>query len=195
MVATAFGGALAFLTRLGIFETLLPFLLVFTLVFAFLEKTKVFGVEKYRSDVDNVVYDVPKKNLNSMAAFCIAFFVVASAQLVAIVSKVTSQVVLLIILVFCFTLTVGAFQKETKEGFSLDKGLWKWVFEIVVFLGIALIFLNALGWLDDIFNWFNNVWGSEATASLIMVLLLIGLMVFITYEKKPGKSKDAEKSK
>jgi hypothetical protein len=193
-MATAFGGALAFLTRLGVFETVLPFLLVFTLVFAFLEKTKVFGVEKYRSDVDNVVYDVPKKNLNSMAAFCIAFFVVASAQLVALVSEVTSKVVLLIILVFCFTLTIGAFQKEQKEGFALNK-TWTVVFEIIVFVGIALIFLNALGWLDDIFNWLNGVWGSEATASLVMVLLLIGLMVFITRDKKPGNSKDAEKSK
>ena len=86
------------------------------------------------------------------------------------------------------------FQKEQKEGFALNK-TWTVVFEIIVFVGIALIFLNALGWLDDIFNWLNNVWGSEATASLVMVLLLIGLMVFITWDKKPGKSKEAEKSK
>ncbi|MGV8162784.1 MAG: hypothetical protein ACP5N2_05640 [Candidatus Nanoarchaeia archaeon] len=189
-MATALGGAMAFMERLGVFETVLPFLLVFTLVFAFLEKTRIFGTEEFKSD-SGTIYKVSRKSLNSMAAFCIAFFVIASAQLVKLISVVTSQIVLLIILIFCFTLTVGAMRKEEKDGFELSK-TWIIIFEIITFIAIALIFLNALGWLDDIFNFVNGMWGSEATASLVLVLLLIGFMVFITYEKGPGK-KDEKK--
>ncbi|MFA6073680.1 MAG: hypothetical protein WC758_06195 [Candidatus Woesearchaeota archaeon] len=190
-MTTALGGALAFMERLGVFETVLPFLLVFTLVFAFLEKTKVFGTEKFKSD-SGTVYDVTRKNMNSMAAFVFAFFVIASAQLVKLISEVTSKIVLVIILIFCFTLTVGAMRREEKEGFQLSK-TWIIIFEIITFVAIIIIFLNALGWLDDIFNFMNGIWGSEATASLILVLVIVGFMVFITYEKKPGGKKEDKK--
>ena len=189
MASTAFGGALEFMTRLGVFETVLPFLLVFTLMFAFLEKTKIFGTEEYRSDDDGKHYMVSRKNLNSMTAFVIAFFVIASTQLVALISEVTSKVVLLIILVFSFTLVIGAFQKENKEGFYLNK-TWTLIFEIIVFLGIALIFLNALGWLDLIFEYIGGVWGSETTAAILMIAVVVGFMFFITRDTtKKGETK------
>ena len=44
--ATVFGGVIVFLEKLGVYEIILPFLLVFTMVFAILEKTRVYGVEK-----------------------------------------------------------------------------------------------------------------------------------------------------
>ena len=199
MAESAFRGAIAFMDKIGIFDVVLPFLLVFTLVFAFLEKTKVFGTEQYRSEVDGKHYEVTRKNLNSMIAFTIAFFVVASTKLVSIVSEVTSNVVLLIILVFSFTLTVGAFQKETKEGFFLNK-TWTIVFEVIVFLGIILIFLNALkgengdSWLDIAFDYINDVWTSEAVATVIMILLLFGFLLFITWDptNKAKQHKDKE---
>ena len=191
MATTPLGGALDFLNRLGVFETVLPFLLVFTMVFAFLEKTKIFGTEKYKS-ASGTVYDVTRKNMNSMVAFVIAFFVIASAQLVKLISEVTSKFVLLIILIFCFMLTVGVMRKEDEKGFELSK-TWIIVFEVIAFVAILLIFLDALGWLDKIFNFIGGIWGSEATASLIMIIILIGFMLFITYDSKPGDKKDEKK--
>ncbi len=187
-MTSALGESLEFLTRVGIFDTVLPFLLVFTMVFAFLEKTKIYGVDKYRGD-DGKLYDLPRKNLNSMTAFVIAFFVIGSTQLVALISEVTANIVLLVILVFSFILVVGAFQKETKEGFFL-KGTWKTVFEVIAFLGIAVIFLNALGWLDAIFDFVGSIWTSQAAASLIMVLVLVGFMWFIVRDQKPGAKEE-----
>lgn len=192
MAGTAFGNALSFMERLGIFDTVLPFLLVFTLVFAFLEKTMIFGKEQYLSDYDGKHHPVSRKNLNSMVAFVIAFFVVASTQLVAMISEITSKVVLLIILVFSFTLTIGAFHKQTDEGFFLNK-TWTIIFEIIVFLGIAAIFLDSLGWLDLIFDFVGNVWSSEAAASLIMILVLVGFMFYITKDNSGLNKKSSKK--
>ena len=41
-MATPFREILEFFTRIGVFDVVLPFLLVFTIVFALLERTKVF---------------------------------------------------------------------------------------------------------------------------------------------------------
>ncbi len=51
-----FETGIQFLDRLGVYEVLLPFLLIFTIVYAILEKSRVFGIEKV-GDVD-----MPKKN-------------------------------------------------------------------------------------------------------------------------------------
>lgn len=186
-MTSALGGALEFLERVGLFDTVLPFLLVFTLVFAFLEKTKVYGTEEYWGK-DGKKYALPRKNLNSMTAFVIAFFVVASTQLVALISQVTSQIVLVLILIFSLILVMGAFHKETKEGFTPSK-TWIIIFEVIAFLSIALIFLHALGWLELIFDFLGSVWTSQAAAALVMIAIIIGFMFFITYEKKPGAEK------
>ena len=66
-MATQFREIINFFDNIGIFDVVLPFLLVFTIVFALLERTKVFGVE----DIEGKKYT--KKNLNSVAAFVIAF--------------------------------------------------------------------------------------------------------------------------
>lgn len=193
MAGTAFGNAMEFMVRLGVFETVLPFLLVFTLVFAFLEKTKIFGTEEYRSESDGKHYTITRKSLNSMIAFTIAFFVIASTQMVALINIVISRMVLVLILVFAFILTVGSMQKQTKEGFFLD-GTWKIIFEVIAFIGIALIFLDALGWLDKFFSWIAGAWESEATAAVIMVIVLIAFIMYITWSKDPsGKSGGSKK--
>ncbi|MDP2908831.1 MAG: hypothetical protein Q8N77_03415, partial [Nanoarchaeota archaeon] len=73
MATSPLAGAIEFLNEFGFYDVVLPFLLVFTLVFAILEKTKIFGVEEKK----------PKKNINAMIAFVIALFFVATTELVA----------------------------------------------------------------------------------------------------------------
>lgn len=192
MSDTVLGNALNFLVDLGVFEVVLPFLLVFTMVFAFLEKTKVYGTEEYRSDADGKIHQVTRKNLNSMTAFVIAFFVVASAQLVALISEVTSNFVLLIVLVFSFTLTIGSFQKQEKDGFFLSK-TWTYIFEGIVFVGILLIFLNALGWLDVMYAYLLGNWSSQLVSTILMIAVFVGLIWFITKEPSPPPKADKKK--
>ena len=48
---TALGSAIDFLKDFGFFDVILPFLLVFSILFGILEKTKVFGVEDCRRGI------------------------------------------------------------------------------------------------------------------------------------------------
>jgi hypothetical protein len=190
-MSTAFGGGIQFLERLGIYDVVLPFLLVFTLVYAFLEKTKVLGVETYYSGSDHKnKWEAPRRNLNSMVAFVVAFFVIASSQIVAIINKTLSHMVVLLVVIFSFILVAGSFQKETKEGFFLEDN-WKKAFMFVSLAGIILIFLNAMGWLDRMWRSAGGIWNNEATASLILIVLIIGFILWIT--KDPGGGKGEKK--
>ena len=46
MATSAFRGVIEFLGDMGVYDVILPFLLVFTIVFAILEKTKILGTAK-----------------------------------------------------------------------------------------------------------------------------------------------------
>ena len=119
-----FRGGLVFLEQIGVYDVVLPFLLTFTLVFALLEKTKILGVQKDPYSSDKTMH--PKKNLNSMVAFVIAFLVIASSQLVAIINEALANFVLLLLLIVCFLVLMGTFYSEKEE--VVLKGGWRTFF-------------------------------------------------------------------
>lgn len=177
--------------KLGVYDIILPFLLVFTLVFAILEKTKILGVEKVKDQ------EFTKKNINAMVAFVTAFLVIASTQLVAVISSVMANVVLLLILSVCFLLLVGSFYSDKQ--FSLENSP-KWVTFLMVFMfvGIVIIFLNALGWLETVFGvfylMFTNL-DAEWAATTLFLLIIIGFIVYVTYEPKRKEAVKSEEKK
>lgn len=180
MASTLLGNVLEFLKQLGVYDVLLPFLLVFTIVFAILERTRIFGTEK----IDNQEY--PKKNLNAMAAFVISFLVIASSQLVAAITQISSQMVLVLFLVVFSLLLVGAFYEEGKigkEGFREDK--FKQVFMIVIFLAVLFIFLNALtyknkSWLEFGYDFLRENITIPAIGSILLVIFIIAFIFYVT---------------
>jgi len=177
-----FRGIIEFFGKVGVYDVVLPFILVFTIVFAILEKTKVFGTE----EIEGTVY--AKKNINSMIAVVIAFLVVASTQLVALINEAVANVVILLMISVFFLILVGSFYKEGEDVF-LEKG-WRTLFMIIMFIGVVLIFLHAIkmddgqSWLVWAWEWLIQNWSSNAAGSVILVLFVIGIMLYVTNDKK-----------
>lgn len=171
---SVFRGIISFFDKIGVYDVVLPFLLVFTIVFAILEKTKVLGTVK----IGDQTYT--QKNLNAMAAFVVSFLVIASSKLVEIITNVSSQMVVLLLASVFFLLLVGSFYKEGEPVF-LEKG-WKSVFMIIMFIGIVIIFLQAIPtstgqpWLEWFLEYLGAHWSSTAVGSII---LLVGIIIFI----------------
>ena len=190
MVST-FRGALEFFEDIGIYDVILPFLLIFTIVFAILEKTKVFGTE----EIEGTKYT--KKNLNAMASFVISFMVIASSQLVEIITEVSSHVIILLLVSIFFLILVGSFYKEG-EGVFLEGG-WKILFMVIMFIGIVLIFLNAIHvesgetWWEYFWSFMVENWQADAVASVILLIVIVLLMYFITKSPDQKKSKIKDK--
>ncbi len=175
---SVFRGTIAFFDRIGIYDVVLPFLLVFTIVFAILEKTKIFGLEG----------NYTKKNLNAMVAFVSAFFVVASAQLVAVINQTLAQTFLLLLLSVLILMLVGVFHTGDKE-FALEKGNLRNFFIGLMVVGVFLIFLNALGWLQLIYEYLLQFWDSVGVSSVVMVIIIIIILWYVTSSPKPGEKK------
>ena len=177
VAVTPFRQVLQFFDSIGLFDVVLPFLLVFTIVFAILEKTKVLGTE----DIEGKKYT--KKNLNAIASFVLAFLVVASSELVEIITTVSSQAVVVLFLSVLFLLLVGSFYKEGEPVFL--EGGWKIVFMIIVFIAIIGIFLGAIKtsdgrtWLERLGD-FTGTGGDELAGSLILLALIVLFIVYAT---------------
>src|SRR3989338_5171764 len=166
---------ITFFDAIGLYDVVLPFLLAFTIVFAIFEKTKVLGTEDGK----------PKKNLNAIAAFVIAFLVVASSRLVEIITTVSANMVVLLLLVVLFLLLVGSFYAEGEKSVFLEGG-WKTLFMAIVFIGIILIFLDALGFLEDTLDFLKG--GRNEVVGAIILLVVI--VIFVGWIVKEPHAKE-----
>ncbi|MBI2647180.1 hypothetical protein HYW99_01770, partial [Candidatus Woesearchaeota archaeon] len=130
-----------------------------------------------------------KKNLNAIASFVIAFLVIASSQLVEIITTVSANAVIVLFLSVLFLLLVGSFHKEGEPIYL--QGSWKIIFMVIVFLSIIGIFLDAIkredgsSWLDYVGGVMSS--GSSVVGGSIILLALTTLFVFLIV-KEPSKS-------
>src|SRR3989344_5829629 len=90
------GDALGFLTDFGLFDVILPFLLVFAVVFGILEKTRILGSEK----IGDTEYT--RKNLNAIVAFVLGLLVVAATKIVGVINQALPRISLLIVVSLSF---------------------------------------------------------------------------------------------
>jgi small-conductance mechanosensitive channel len=155
-----------------------------------LEKSKILGLEKKMEQKGGEWKESPlmtRKNMNAMVAFVIAFLVVASTKLVAIINKALADTVLLLLLGFCFLFLIGVFSEQPEKGKTLflEGGLGK-AAKIVMGIGILLIFLNALGWLSSWYYWVAGHWSSTAVLSIVLVIIVIIALASVTREGGAG---------
>ena len=190
---TAFGGVIGFLMRLGVYDVILPFLLIFTIMYAILEKTKVFGTEKVG---DN---EVTRRNINAMVAFVTGFLVIASSGIVEIFNKALPRIMVLLIVAVMYLMLIGVFWTE-KEELKLSKR-WKTFFMIIMFIGVVLVFMGSIttssgeSWLEWLLNYLGSYWDSTTVSSIVLLIIIVGLIIWITNNDKPAaKSSDEDKS-
>ena len=111
-----------YLQDIGAYEIFLPFLLVFAIVFAVLEKTKIFG---------------EKSNINVVVAFIIGLLLVVQQGVVATINNFLPQVSLIIVVALAFLLVVAMLAGREFEGLK-NWGLTAATIIAVIALVLAL---------------------------------------------------------
>ena len=168
----------------GFFNVVLPFLLVFAVVFGVLEKSKLFGVEK----IDKI--DYPRRNLNAIVAFCVAFFVVAAANITGVIQATIPQIAFVLVVIISFLLLFGSLIGEEQMNlWEKSKGL-RYTFITAIFAAMALILLGGFGLLGGIIDYAAGNFSGTVVTSAILVVVIVLAMWFIS--KKP-KSSGGEK--
>ena len=163
----------------GFLDVVLPFILVFTIVFAALQKTKILGEGKKNYNV--VVALV-------MGAGIIFPHVTGSYQdligfdPVVVINQSLPQVSIILVAIIMLLLILGVFGNEVDfAGTSLSG----WVV-IVALVAVGLIFGSATGWFV-LTDWLAFLNDSEIQSLVIMILVSGVIIWFVTKEDKPGQ--------
>ena len=173
--------AITFLVSIGLYDVVLPFILVWTVMFALLQQTKVLGTENGH----------PRAPLNAMAATVIAFIALASLQTLdllntlSVISGVGVVIVLVILMVFSLLGVSPGSKLLLGAGF------------VVFFVGLLTI-LGKLGYLPPTLS---DLTSAQYGVPFIIILVFFVVGWFIvraspmTVEKKGEKKPQATAAK
>lgn len=165
------------LEQYGLTDVIIPFLLIFTIVFATLTKARILGggaaAKKY-----NVIFAL------SIALLTVIPHVTGryppGKDVIEIINSAVPQVSIVAIAIIMFLVLIGIFGAETRWWGGSLGGL----IAIGAFVAVIFIFGNALGW------WGVNApsfFRDPATQGLIVIILVFGLIVwFVTAEPGTG---------
>ncbi|MBT3865529.1 hypothetical protein HOF78_00310 [Candidatus Woesearchaeota archaeon] len=153
--------------QIGGFDLLLPFILVFTLVFAVLQKINLFG---------------DKKNINMIVSLVIAIFFLNNTYLIFVLQKFLPNVSIILIVFLMLLLLVGVFGGET----DFKEGMLGWAFIVsLIAIGFALfsdMFSPVSG--GGVSDWWYNFIG-PGNMGMAWTLLFLAIFIFtITRDKK-----------
>ncbi|HLC99106.1 MAG TPA: hypothetical protein VJC00_03810 [Candidatus Nanoarchaeia archaeon] len=173
-----FDNAIIWLDQIGVADVIVPFFLVFAIVFGVLQKTKILGDPR------------EKKNLNVIIALLLGLAVVfphvtgkypSQYDVVEIMNMALPQVSLVIVAVIMVLLLIGLFGGEANWVTGPFAGLIALLaFVLVVYIfGAAANIWGYAWWLD----WLRD----PDTQALIIVLLVFGLITYFIV-REPEKS-------
>ena len=177
-----FQSALIQLEYIGLTDVLLPFLLIFVIIFAILQRVNILG---------------DKKNLNVVFALIIALTVVIphvtgdypyGRDPVEIMNEALPGVSLVIVAIIMFFILVGAFGVP---GINLADDNAKSLVSLFAILVVGYIFGNAAGWWGSGLPYWLSFLNDPDFQAMLVVILVFGLIImFVTKEDKSSDSGD-----
>lgn len=154
----------------GLSDVLIPFLLVFTIVFAALRQTKILGDEK---------------KFHVIIAMVMAFAVVIphvlgryppGKDVVVMMNTALPHVSIVLVAILMVLIMLGVFGFEFAGGGYVSGGIF-----LLAIVAVGAIFGNAAGWFR-LPGWLSFI-NEPATRSLIIIVLIFGIIIaFITRE-------------
>ena len=171
------------LDRWRVADVLLPFLLIFVIIYAILQKTKILGESK--------------KNLNVVVAIIVGLLVVIphvtgkfprNADPVEIMNEALPQVSIVLVAIVFLLIMIGVFgQDQVFLGVSMPG--WVAFFSFFV---IILIFGGAAGWWSGYFgDTLEQFFGTEGVAIVIMLLVFGLIIAWVTSDSKEREGVEA----
>ena len=155
-----------------VLEVLLPFLLVFTIVFAVLQKSQVFGEGKKQAD--------------AIIALAIGLIFVAFAHAVNIVIQLTAFLGVLLVIIVVIMILMGAvgkpgdFDNAFPQKFRTGIG----IVSIIAVVG-AVLYLTGL-W-DTIYPFILNNLNEPIVGTIILLGVILAAVLFLYKNSDSGK--------
>jgi len=174
------------LSDMGVLDVIVPFILVFTIVFAVLQKTKVLGVGDDGK--------TPRKNFNAVIGLVMALGVIIphvtgtypyGADVVTIINNALPNVSAVLIAIVMMLLIIGVFGGEVNFAGTSVAG-WAVMFAIAA---TVIIFGSAANWWN-LPQWLDFLRDSDTQSLIIVVLVFAIIMYFVVGSDKPKKENE-----
>ncbi|MBN2454020.1 hypothetical protein JXB11_00590 [Candidatus Woesearchaeota archaeon] len=173
-----FGNLFMWMNSYGLIDALLPFLLIFVIVFATLQKTKIIGTGE--------------KKFNVIVALILAFLVVLphltgtyppNGDIVVIINNALPNISLVMVAILTLLLLIGVFAPV-----DISSGVIGGMLVIVSLIAVVFFFGQAAGlWGTTLPNWLGFL-ADPDTQAVIIILAVFGLVLwFITREEGTTK--------
>ena len=157
-----FMDAIESLEDIGFYEVALPFILIFTIVFAILQKVKIFGASG--------------KNFNAVIAVVLAFLVVRNQAIVEVLNQFLPKIslisVVIVVVLLLFTILSG------NEQPSFTKHLLG-IMIILVAIGVIISFVGSGA--GEVFGFALPDWFDITSADRNLLIFLVLFIVFFAY--------------
>ncbi len=160
-----FNSIISFLKTTHFYDVILPLLLVYTITFGVLKKTKIFSSGN----------DEENDNLYAVIALVFALLVIGSIETVRYIESIITNVIVFLIFIVVILISLGMIFGEdlSKIYKENDKLNLKIVGPIVAFILtiITIIALKALG----LFSYFSTIINWLTSDAVITMLIIAGI--------------------
>jgi len=184
-------GVISLLKSFGFFNIILPFLLIYALMFGILAKTQILGDPFEKENEARAKF---VRSIISLISLSIAFLVVGAYNVVVKIQEFVPYAVLYILAVFMLLVSMSAFylptggkieEKEFKKYRSVILALSIVIFSILTLLSLGIVSLQSLQ--SGIGNLLNN--------EIVGVIIIFGFIIFVVYwmTREGGEKEKEEK--
>ncbi|MEM3074321.1 MAG: hypothetical protein QW727_00030 [Candidatus Pacearchaeota archaeon] len=153
-----------------------PFLLVFTLIFAILQKSKILGEQK--SQVDALV------------ALSIALIVVGFSWSTDIIVGLMPFLAVSVVILLVFMILFGFVASDFENGLKLNKGI-KAGIGILIVLALVITILIITGQWDRVYYaLFVDYSNNNLLSNIILLIVVVGAIAVVLVPGSRGKKND-----
>lgn len=158
------------LEKIGVYEVALPFLLIFTLTFAMLQKSRILG---------------SAKNLNVVIALVVGILFVRNQQLVALVNRFLPNVSMVIVIFLMLLLLISIFIGDAYSGWGKNMLTFAAIVSI-----IAIIWSLSVDYLkgsDLVPSWLLGLSSETKTIVILAAALVIIIWLVVREPSAAGE--------
>ena len=162
----------------GLTDVILPFILIFTVVFAIMQKVKPLGPEGHNKQFNVVIALV--MGCAVVIPHVLGYYP-PDADVVNIINAALPQVSIVLVAILMVLLIVGLFGGKAEWGGSTLSG---WI-AFLAFALVVFIFGRSAGWFEYLPTWLYWLDNPDTQAMLIVIAIFAIIIWLITKEDKP----------
>ncbi|MAG02536.1 hypothetical protein CMI42_04305 [Candidatus Pacearchaeota archaeon] len=144
-------------------DYVLPLVLVFTLIFAILQKTQLLGEDK--------------KQIDALVGLVVGLILIAFPGPRSIVVLLMPFLAVSAVILLVFMLLYG-FIANAKDGNVLGD-YWKWAFGAILFVALVSFLLMITGYWDFVWDLLFRGRGGQIFATVVMVVIIAGAIIAV----------------